>query len=138
MISKLSPQKIFQKTSRFWRPENQLKTWNSDLISKTWKSKTWKSENMGFQGITSAWKWFQNLLQIKFQKMAEKGKFMVFRALFSLKVHIQQRWYLTGRNSFWSIIRRKKTYHFKIIKKSIMAVQKCKNILLQAALKIIC
>ena len=33
------------------------------------------------------------------------------------------------------IIGRKKTEHFKIIKKSIIAAQKCKNILLQAALK---
>ena len=67
--------------------------------------------------------------------MTEKQKFMVFRALFLFEVHIQQRWYLTGGNSSWSFIRRKKTEHFKILKKSIMAAQKCKNILLQAALK---
>ena len=67
--------------------------------------------------------------------MTEKRKFMVFRALFLFEVHIQQRWYLTGGNSSWSFIRRKKTEHFKILKKSIMAAQKCKNILLQAALK---
>ena len=93
----------------------------------------WK--DMAFQGIISAWKWFQNLLQSKFQKMTEKQKFMVFRAIFLFELHIQQRWYLTGGNSFWSFIRRKKTEHFKILKKSIMAAQKCKNILLQAALK---
>ena len=39
-------------------------------------------------------------------------------------------------NSFWSVIRKKKTEHFKIIKKSIMAAQKCNNIWLQAALKV--
>ena len=64
-----------------------------------------------------------------------KNKFMVFRALFLFEVHIQQRWYLTGGNSSWSFIRRKKTEHFKILKKSIMAAQKCKNILMQAALR---
>ena len=58
--------------------------------------------------------------------MAEKMNFMVFRALFLYEVHIQQRWYLTGE---------KKTEYFKIIKKYIMASQKCKNIWLQAALK---
>ena len=31
-----------------------------------------KPKNMGFQGIISAWKLFQNLLHCKFQKMAEK------------------------------------------------------------------
>ena len=35
-----------------------------------------KSKNMGLQGIISALKWFQNLLQSKFQKMAEKRKFI--------------------------------------------------------------
>ena len=40
-----------------------------------------------------------------------------------------------GENSSWSVIRRKKTEHFKIMKKSIMVTQKCKNILLQVALK---
>ena len=89
---------------------------------------------MGFQGIISAWKWFQNLLQSKLQKMTEKPKFMVFRVLFLFEVHIQQRWYLTGGNSPWSVIRRRKTQHFKI-KKPIQAAQKCKIILLQAALK---
>ena len=41
--------------------------------------------------------------------MAEKWIFMVFRALFLFEVQIQQRGYLTGGNSFWSGIRRKKT-----------------------------
>ena len=67
--------------------------------------------------------------------MTEKQKFMVFRALFLFEVHIQQRWYLTGGNSSWSFIWRKKTDNFKILKKSVMATQKYKNILLQAALK---
>ena len=31
--------------------------------------------------------------------------------------------------------KRKKTEHFKIMKQSVIAAQKCKNILLQAALK---
>ena len=60
----------------------------------------------------SAWKWFQNLLHSKFSKMAEKLNFMVFRAVFSFEVHIQQ--------SYW-----KK----KLNKKN------AKNIWLQAALK---
>ena len=47
--------------------------------------------------------------------MTEKQKFMVFRAIFLFELHIQQRWYLTGGNSFWSFIRRKKTEHFKIL-----------------------
>ena len=46
---------------------------------------------MGLQGIISARKWFQNLLQSKLQKMTEKPEFMVFRALFLFEVHIQQR-----------------------------------------------
>ena len=40
---------------------------------------------MGFQGIISVWKLFQNLLHSKFQKMIEKSNFMVYRALFYLK-----------------------------------------------------
>ena len=68
--------------------------------------------------------------------MAEKLNFMVFRVYFYLKyIHAQQRCYLTGGNPSWSVIRRKKTEHCKIIKKSIMAAQKWKKILLQAALK---
>ena len=63
--------------------------------------------------------------------MAEKQKFMV---LFLFEVRIQQRWYLTGGNSSLNVIRRRTTEHFKIIKKTIMGAQKCKNILLQAAL----
>ena len=60
---------------------------------------------------------------------------MVFGALFLFEVHIWQRWYLTGGNSSWSIIRRKKSGHFQIMNKFIMDAQKCKNILLEAALK---
>ena len=48
-----------------------------------------KSKNMGLQRIISALKRFQNLLQSKLQKMAEKTKFMVFRVVF--EVNIQQR-----------------------------------------------
>ena len=66
--------------------------------------------------------------------MAEERKIMVFRVLFLSKFQIQQRWYFTGGNSSWKVIRRKKTYCCKI-KKSIIATQKCKIILLQAALK---
>ena len=40
--------------------------------------------------------------------MAEKQKFMAFRALFLFEVQIRQRWYLTAGNSSWSVIRRKK------------------------------
>ena len=105
---------------------------NQDLqfswfIQTIWKTVR-KSKNMGLQGITSFGEWFQNLLLNKFSKMTEKLNFMVFRALFLIEVHIQQRWYLTGRNSFWSVIRRKKTEQFTIIRKSIMAAQKCKNV----------
>ena len=49
-------------------------------------------------------------------------------------ISIQQRWYLTGGNSSLNVIRRRTTEHFKLIKKTIMGAQKCKNILLQAAL----
>ena len=94
-------------------------SWFLQTIWKTFR----KSKNIGLRGIISAWKWFQNLLHSKLQKMAEKLKFMVFRALFLFEVHIQQRWYLTGGNSFWNVIRRKKTEHFKIMKKSIMVAQ---------------
>ena len=66
--------------------------------------------------------------------MAEKLHFIVFRALFLFDVYIQLRWYLKGENSSCSVIRRKKTEHFKIIKKSKMAYQKCKSIWLQAAI----
>ena len=64
--------------------------------------------------------------------MAGKQKFMVFRALFLFEVHIQQRLYLTGGNSFWNVIRIKKTEDFKLMKKSIMVAQKCKNIYIVA------
>ena len=67
--------------------------------------------------------------------MAEKWNFMVFRDLFLFEVNIQQRLYLAGGDSSWFVVRRKKTEHFKISKKFIMAVQKCKIILLEAALK---
>ena len=65
------------------KPTNQ----NSQLsrfLQIVWKTVR-KSKNMGFQGIFSAWKLFKNLLHSKFQKMAEKSSFMVFRALFYLK-----------------------------------------------------
>ena len=68
-------------------------------------------------------KMISNLLHSKFQKMAEKCNFKVFRDLLLFEVHIQQRLYLTGGNSSSCVIRRKKTEHFKIIQKSIMAVQ---------------
>ena len=67
--------------------------------------------------------------------MTEKLNFMVFRALFLFEVYMQQRQYLTWGNSSWSVIKRKKIKHFKLMKKSIVAAQKCKKILLQAALK---
>ena len=101
------------------------------FLQTIWKTVR-KSKNIGLRGIISAWKWFQNLLHSKLQKMAEKLKFMVFRALFLFEVHIQQRWYLTGGNSFWNVIRRKKTEDFKLMKKSIMVAQKCKNIYIVA------
>ena len=61
--------------------------------------------------------------------MAEKRK---FRALSLFEVHIQQRWYLTQETLSGVLLEDRK---LKIIKKSIMAAQKCKNILFQAALK---
>ena len=83
-------------TRNLTNEDSQL-SWFFQTISKTVR----KSKNMGFQGIVSAWKWFKNLLHSKCsrnsQKMAEKWKFMVFRALFLFEVHIQQRWYLTWR-----------------------------------------
>ena len=66
--------------------------------------------------------------------MVEKLNFMVFRALFLFEVHIQQR-YLTGLNSSWSVTRRKKTEHLKIIMKSIMFAQKCKNYMVAGSIK---
>ena len=45
-------------------------------------------KNIVLQGIIFAWKWFQNLLHSKFQKMAEKRNFMVFRVLFLFEVNI--------------------------------------------------
>ena len=99
-----------------------------------WKTVV-KSKNMGLQRIIYARKLFQNLLNSKFYKMAEKLNFIVFGALFLFEVHIQQRSYSTWRKSSWSVIRRKKSEHLKIMKKSIMAAQKCKHMLFQAALK---
>ena len=110
--------------------DSQL-TWFFQIIWKTVR----KSRNMGLLRMTYAWKWFQNLLHSKSHKMAEKLNFVVFGALFLFDTRIQQRWYLAGRNSSWSVIRRMKTEHFTIMKKSTVASQKCKNILLQAALK---
>ena len=49
---------------------------------------------MGLQRIISAWKWFQNLLHSKLQKMAEKPKFMVNRVLFYLK-------YISNKDDIW-------------------------------------
>ena len=45
--------------------------------------------------------------------MAKKPKFMVFKVLSLFEVHIQQRWYLTGGNSSWSVIRRNETFQIK-------------------------
>ena len=67
--------------------------------------------------------------------MAEKLNFMIFRDLFLSGVHILPRRHLISGNSFYSIIRRKKIEHFKTIKKSIMAAQKCKNVWLKVVLK---
>ena len=100
--------------------DSQL-SWFFQTIWKTVR----KSKNIGLEGIISAWKWFQNLLCSKFHEMVEKLNFMVFRALFLFEVHIQQR-YLTDVNSSWSVTRRKKIKHRKIIMKSIMVA--CKNI----------
>ena len=97
------------------------------FLQTIWKTVR-RSKNMGLQGIISAWKWLQNLLQSKFLKMAEKRK---FRALSLFEVHIQQRWYLTQETLSGVLLEDRKLK----IKKSIMAAQKCKNILFQAALK---
>ena len=59
--------------------------------------------------------------------MAEKLKFMVFRVLFLFNFDFWQGETLPG-------VLLKERKHFKI-KKSTMAVKKCKIILLQAALK---
>ena len=75
------------------------------------------------------------MLHSNFHKMAEKLNFMIFRDLFLNGKHILPRRYLISGNSFYSIIRRKKTEHFKTIKKSIMAAQKCKNVWLKVVLK---
>ena len=80
-------------------------------------------------------KMISNLLHSKFQKMAEKCNFKVFRDLFLFEVHIQQRLYLTGGNSSSCVIRRKKTEHFKIIQKSIMAVQKMQKYIAAGCIK---
>ena len=95
-----------------------------------------KFRNMALHGIISAWKWFQNLFRCKFHNMAEKLNFMVFRASFLFDVHSQQRWYLILGNPFWSVIRGKKTEHFKRMKKSIMAAQKCKNYIVVGSIKV--
>ena len=90
---------------------------------------------MGFQGIISAWNIFQNLLRNKFQKMVEKKNFMVFRALFHLKYISNQDDLLPGEALAGVLLEERTLNISKLVKKSIMAAQKCKNILLQAALK---
>ena len=80
-------------------------------------------------------KMISNLLHSKFQKMAEKCYFKVFRDLFLFEVHIQQRLYLKRGNSSSCVIRQKKTEHLKIIRKSIMAVQKCKKYIAAGCIK---
>ena len=92
-----------------------------------------KFKNMELYGIISVWKWFQNLLWVNSTKWL-KNWILWFLELYFYS-HIQQRWYLAGGKSFWSVIRRKKSEHFKIMKKSIIAAQKCKSILLLVALK---
>ena len=61
-------------------------------------------------------------------KMDEKLNFMVLELYFYLNYISNKDDCLPGGYSSWSVIRKKKTEHFKIIKKSIMAVQKYKNI----------
>ena len=39
-------------------------------------------------------------------------------------------------NPFWSVIRGNKTDHFKIMKKSIMTAQKCKNYIVAGSIKV--
>ena len=80
-------------------------------------------------------KMISNLLHSKFQKMAEECNFKVFRDLFLFEVHIQQRLYLKYGNSSLCVIRRKKTEHFKIIQKSIMAVQKMQKYIAAGCIK---
>ena len=65
------------------KPSNQ-DSQLSWFFQTIWKSVR-KSKNMGFQGIISAWKLFQNLLHSDSQKMVGKRNFMVFRALFYSK-----------------------------------------------------
>ena len=60
---------------------------------------------------------------------------MVFRALFCPKYISNQDDILQEEALSERELRRKRTQNFKIINKSIMTEQKCKNILLQAAVK---
>ena len=66
------------------------------LFQTIWKTVR-KSKNMGLKGVISAWRWFQNLLQSKLQKMDEKLKFIVFRVLSLFKVYI----YTSNKDDIW-------------------------------------
>ena len=66
--------------------------------------------------------------------MTEKPKFTIFRVLFLFEVHIQQRWYLIGK-TFPGVLLEERKLNISKLKKSIMAAQKCKILLLQAAWK---
>ena len=66
------------------------------LFQTIWKTVR-KSKNMGLKGVISAWRWFQNLLQSKLQKMDEKLKFIVFRVLSLFKVYI----YISNKDDIW-------------------------------------
>ena len=68
--------------------------------------------------------------------MVEKMDFIVFRSLIYLKYISNQDDLLQEEALSGALLQeRKRTYHFKIIKTSIMSAQKCKNILLQVVLK---
>ena len=67
--------------------------------------------------------------------MAGKPKFMVFRVLFLFEVHIQQRLYLTGGNSSWSVLEERKLNISNKIKKSITAAKKMQNYIVSGCIK---
>ena len=103
------------------------------LFQTLWKTVR-KSKNMESRELFLPENDFKTCSKVNCRKWLKNRNLWFLEFYFYFEVHIQQWWYLTGGNSSWSVIRRRKTQHFKI-KKPIQAAQKCKIILLQAALK---
>ena len=65
---------------------------------------------------------FKTYSTVNYRKWLKNQNLWFLEFYFHFEVHIQQRWHLTRGHCSWSVIKTKKTEHFKI-KKYIMAAK---------------